>query len=312
MIEILGKIEAIRQYLKTLNIPDEIKRKIQRVSILKSSVYSAKIEGNPLDIESYKTSPDKLKKLEIDNLSMAVDSISKNRLNIFGRETIKNTHKIVLKGIDYKAGNFRNEMSAIFNQANAVVYTPPLPSQILSLINQLITYINSKDERFPLIKAFISHLIFEKIHPFVDGNGRVGRLMIYQVCKIDGYEFNLLIPFEEYVNNNKNDYYYFLDIGLKKTNDYLLFMLKAFYFQAEKLKTEVELELNKKNVVRLPERQDEIFQIVSDHKSVSFNFVRRRFLKVPERTLRYDLKKLAEKGLIVKTGNTRGSFYSKA
>lgn len=312
IIEVLGKIEAIRQYLKTLVIPDETKRKIQRISILKSSVYSAKIEGNPLNLENYKNSPDKLKKLEIENLSKAIDFISKNKINFFNQKTIKNTHKLVLKGINSEAGIWRREISAIFNEAGVPVYVPPPPTMILNLIEQLIAFINSQDEKFPLIKAFISHLIFVKIHPFIDGNGRVGRLMIYQICQVDGYEFNLLVPFEEYVNNNKNDYYYFLDVGFKNTNDYLLFMLKAFYFQAEKLKAEVEQEINKKDNLRLAPRQEEIFNIIKDHKSISLDFIKRRFLKVPKRTLRYDLKKLAEKGLIIKIGNTKGSFYSKA
>ncbi|OGF99694.1 hypothetical protein A3D78_06000 [Candidatus Gottesmanbacteria bacterium RIFCSPHIGHO2_02_FULL_39_14] len=59
----------------------------------------------------------------------------------------------------------------------------------------------------------------------------------------------------------------------------------------------------------LPPRQEEILAIIKDHMNVSFDFIQRRFYKVPARTLRYDLKKLAEKGLVIKVGITRGSFY---
>ena len=76
MLEILGKIEAIRQYLLTLNIPPNVNQKIQRISLLKSSLYSAKIEGNPLDLENYKRSPDKIKKLEIDNIIDTTNLVS--------------------------------------------------------------------------------------------------------------------------------------------------------------------------------------------------------------------------------------------
>ena len=309
MIEILGKIEANRQYLKSLNISSVINQKIQRVSLLKSSLFSAKIEGNPLSFNDYKQSTNNIKKLEISNILKSVNYISKHKIKVINISLIKAVHKLVTNGVHYQAGEFRSEMSAIFNQAGIVVYVCPPPGQIVQLINQLTSYINSKQEKFPLIKAFISHLLFEKIHPFLDGNGRVGRLMIYQICKKDNYQFYPHISFEEYLNENKNDYYHYLDTGLINTDDYLLFMLKAFYWQSEKLKKELEKEINKKTDLLLPPRQDEILLIIKDHRIVSLDFIKRRFLKVPGRTLRYDLKKLCDKNLVVKIGRTKGVYY---
>ena len=60
----------------------------------------------------------------------------------------------------------------------------------------------------------------------------------------------------------------------------------------------------------LPPRQQEIYHIIRDHRMVSFDFIKRRFVPVPERTLRYNLKKLADQGIIVKIGKTRGSLYA--
>ena len=59
----------------------------------------------------------------------------------------------------------------------------------------------------------------------------------------------------------------------------------------------------------LPPRQEEIVRIIRDHVFVSLDLLQRRFAKVPGRTLRYDLKKLQQKSLIVKSGHTRGSLY---
>ncbi len=86
-------------------------------------------------------------------------------------------------------------------------------------------------------------------------------------------------------------------------------MLTAFISQLEEMKKIVFEEMNKKELSLLPPRQDEILNIIRDHNIVSFDFIKRRFLKVPERTLRYDLKKLVEKKYIIKIGKTRGSFY---
>lgn len=59
----------------------------------------------------------------------------------------------------------------------------------------------------------------------------------------------------------------------------------------------------------LPPRRYEILQIIRDHQQVSFNLLKRRFLAVSDRLLRYDLKKLQDVGLIKKRGVTKGAIY---
>ena len=57
-------------------------------------------------------------------------------------------------------------------------------------------------------------------------------------------------------------------------------------------------------------RREEILNIIKDHQLVNFDFIARRFTAINPRTLRYDLKSLLDKGLIVKRGTTKGVFYS--
>jgi len=100
-------------------------------------------------------------------------------------------------------------------------------------------------------------------------------------------------------------------MGLRETNEYLTFMLHSFYEKAELVKKTIHQEISKgKEVLLLPPRQEEIYFIIKDHRMVSFDFLKRRFLKVPGRTLRYDLKKLQDGGYVMKVGKTRGSFYT--
>lgn len=310
ILALVSKIDALRLYFSSVNIPSPIKQKIQRVSLLKSSLFSARIEGNPLVLESLEHSSDKIKKKEITNIITAQKSIDSKIIKFITLEDIKKIHSQVLKNISPDAGKLRTEPGAIFNQAGIAVYMSPPPDQIISLFKNLLDYINNKNESFPLITALISHLIFEKIHPFIDGNGRVGRLLISAILKSKGFEESLSVPFEEYLDENKSDYYFFLDSGLENPNDYLRFMLNAYLVQTEKIKTELESEIEKKDQLFLPPRQEEIYQIIKDHKIISFDEVRRRFLKIPERTLRYDLMKLTQKGIIIKIGKTRGVYYT--
>lgn len=309
MLSLIAKIEAERIYFSQLTLPEKLKEKVQRVSLLKSSLFSARIEGNPLEISDLTRGKEDEKKLEVFNLLEAVRFIETDFKRPLRKETLLELHRRVLKNLSSDAGHFRKEISAIFNQAGMAVYVPPPPSEIPQLLHELLTYANKGEENFPLIIAFISHLVFEKIHPFLDGNGRVGRLLIAAVLKVKGWNFTFTVPFEEYLDKHKDEYYFHLDNGLKETNDYLIFMLGAFSRQIEKIKEQIEEELEKREEAFLPPRQEEIYSIIKDHVVCSFDMIRRRFLQVPARTLRYDLKKLLDQGLIEKSGETKGRYY---
>lgn len=312
ILELIAKIDANKIFFSSITIPSLIKEKIQRMSLLKSSLFSARIEGNPLSFEDLKYErSDAQKKIEVFNILKTIEFIDKNITphKKITKKIILILHGLAMDNLPVEKGVFRKEMGAIFNQAGVAVYLPPPPQKISGLLNKLLVYINSDFEKFPLINAFIAHLIFEKIHPFIDGNGRVGRLLIFLILKSNGQNFNIGIPFEEYLDENKSDYYYHLDNGLSKTEEYLMFMLKSFYFETEKIKELITHELEKKEEILLPPRQEEILNIIKDHAFVSFDMLRRRFLKIPERTLRYDLKKLFDMNLIIKIGKTKGSYY---
>lgn len=312
MVGFIAEIEALRLYLVSLKLPKPIKDKIERVSLLKSSLFSARIEGNPIelsDLESGRQTEQKNKK-EIFNILDAAGFIDKKiKSNKITIDILLQLHASVMKDISLDAGYFRKEVSAIFNKAGIAVYMPPPPSEASSLLNRLLVYINSDKEKFTLVEAFVAHLVFEKIHPFLDGNGRVGRLLIAAILKVREWDIIFSIPFEEYLDIHKDEYYFYLDTGLQKTNDYLLFMLTAFLEELKKIRLQIEEEIEKKEQLFLPPRQEEIYRIIQDHIIASFDIIRRRFLRVPERTLRYDLQKLLERKIIEKSGETRGRYY---
>lgn len=311
MVELIAKIDANLIYFLSIKLPDLLKNKIQRTSILKSSLFSARIEGNTLTYERINNEDSETdEKKEIFNILKAVEFLDHN-IGFSAKITPKiilNLHSLVMRGRKEKGNFFRTDPSAIFNTAGVAVYITPSPKKLPGLIKQMLKYSNSKNENFPLINAFVSHLIFEKIHPFIDGNGRIGRLLIYTISKSKKKDSSFFIPFEEYLDEHKSEYYYYLDDGLENTNDYLVFMLQAFYEQTEKVKQAVEEEMGKDQLLLTP-RQEEVYNIIRDHKIVSFDEIKRRFLKVPPRTLSYNLKKLINKKLVIKIGETKGTYY---
>ncbi len=118
-----------------------------------------------------------------------------------------------------------------------------------------------------------------------------------------------LLNIEEYLDNKRSSYYKSLDEPEKEATSYVEFMLEAVRTTAEKAK---ELILKKQNPDPLDfllPRRAEIYHIIKDHKLVNFDQIRRRFVGVNERTLRYDLKQLQNGGFITKLGITKGVYY---
>lgn len=310
MMELISKIDANLIYLSSVSLPGLLKDKIHRTSILKSSLFSARIEGNTLTYERINREGDETdEKKEIFNILKAVQFIENSDPSLkITLKTILTLHSQVLNELSDDGGFFRTEPSAIFNQTGEAVYITPTPDKISGLLEKLLKFSNSEKEIFPIINAFISHLVFEKIHPFIDGNGRVGRLLVFTILKSKQKDGPFFIPFEEYLDDKREEYYYHLDQGLKNTNDYLMFMLEAYYTQTEKTKQMVADEMEKEQLLLTP-RQEEIYNIIKDHHIVSFDEIKRRFLKVPSRTLSYDLKKLINKKIVIKIGETKGTYY---
>lgn len=99
----------------------------------------------------------------------------------FTDELIKELHRIMLTGISPEAsvGKYKTKDNYIVNSAGSVVFTPPSYKSTQKYMRELLAYINdTADGVNPLIKAAIMHAQFESIHPFEDGNGRVGRLLV--------------------------------------------------------------------------------------------------------------------------------------
>lgn len=305
---LLSSIEASREVIDAIAIPPEIERNIRRKSTLRSALFSARVEGNPLTMDELARSSETQKKLEVMNISRAMNFIAERPGKDIAEKDILKLHEICMKGLG-ETGAFRTNMEAIFNEAGIAIYMPPPPRRLPALINRLVKYINSDREKFIPVKAALAHYIFEKIHPFLDGSGRVGRLLMQKILIQAGYGMGGLLAVEEYIDSHRSEYYRMLEEPEKDATDYLIFMLTAIDETGKNAK-ELILEKQEAEVADyLLPRRAEIYNIIRDHKLVNFDFLRRRFASVNERTLRYDLKKLADQGLIRKRGATRGVYY---
>lgn len=133
--------------------------------------------------------------------------------------------------------------TVLMNWAGEVVYTPPVGEQtIRDLLANLEKYINSDDEVDPLVKLAIIHYQFESIHPFPDGNGRTGRILMILYLGLKGLLTMPILYLSEYINEHKSDYYKVLSwIRTTQDRDSLVrYMLVAVEEQAIKTKDKLE------------------------------------------------------------------------
>ena len=119
---------------------------------------------------------------------------------------------------------------------DTTVYTQPDSVAVLeNLLRNLETYYNDTDDKIdPIIKAAISHYQFEAIHPFADGNGRTGRVLIVLYFVLHGRLDLPLLFISQYLLANRSEYYRLLGTVTKENNwsEWLLFMLKGIEEQA--------------------------------------------------------------------------------
>ena len=117
----------------------------------------------------------------INALNFAMEMLKKlplcNRL-------LKETHGVLMQGVrgqDKNPGEFRNSQNWIGGYGSTLKtakYIPPCPQDMIDAMSDLEKYINSEDDTNILIRAALIHYQFESIHPFLDGNGRIGRMLI--------------------------------------------------------------------------------------------------------------------------------------
>lgn len=127
--------------------------------------------------------------------------------------------------------------TALKNTQRHIIYTPPTGESIIrEKLANLETFINAKTELDPLIKMALMHYQFEAIHPFTDGNGRTGRILLLLYLKLEKLLDTPAIYLSEYIIKNKSDYY--TKLRQVTENDdwesWILYMLEMVEYTANK------------------------------------------------------------------------------
>lgn len=154
---------------------------------------------------------------------------------------IKETHAVLMEGVrgqEKSPGEFRYSQNWIGGQGSTIRnarYIPPNPEDMQTAMSDLEKYMNGDDSLDPLIQAALIHYQFETTHPFLDGNGRVGRLLITLFLMEKGILSHPALYISYFLKMNRIEYYDRMT-QVRKTGDYeqwVMFFLQALSDSAE-------------------------------------------------------------------------------
>ena len=238
---------------------------------------------------------------------------------------IRELHKILMQGVrgEHKTpGEFRTSQNWIGgSRPSNAVYVPPPHTEIAECLTDFEKFINNEEIDTPdLIKIAILHYQFESIHPFLDGNGRIGRLLIPLYIQSKGMLDKSCLYISDFIERNKDTYYDLLT-RVRTHNDmiaWIKFFLEAVIETSktakEKFRSVVELTMKMDKVIMnlpvKPENAKKVFDVLYDEPIVS----RKKILElidIKPTTLNVCINALKEKNIIIETtGYSRNQVFA--
>ena len=230
--EMLELVSEIMENLGKLSGVNELEKlpRLRRVNRIKSIHSSLAIENNTLSIEQVTDVIDGKRVLgpkedivAVQNANLAYKELE--NINSYSIDDLLRIHEIMMNGLVSEAGKIRTGQVGVYNQEGKVVHLAPPAEFVPEQLEQLFDWIRTSPTNM-LIKSSVFHYEFEFIHPFRDGNGRMGRL--WQTALLASWKpIFAWIPIESIIKDNQEDYYNAITLSTSqaKSNIFIVFML---------------------------------------------------------------------------------------
>lgn len=340
----IGVIDASREVISDAHLIPAWEAKFRKEAMERTVHHGTHLEGNKLSEEEVKDILDGKEViareeeiqevLNYRNVLKFIENIATQigpgKNYILTIDTILEVHRLTTEQIltPEQAGLYRIRQVVIRNtQTGQITYTPPPAVEVPYLVEDLVNWINSDEgkEIHPVIKAGIIHYELARIHPFVDGNGRVARAITTLIMFLDGYDIRKFFSLEEYFDENPMDYYLTLqavsnqlvmDTHERDLTPWLEYFVQGVVLELTRLKEKVKrisLDSRVKNPlgseIELNERQMIIMEYLHRHGSMQNKDFRKIFPDYSDDTVLRELKFLNQKGLVKKVGGTKKASY---
>ncbi|MDD3626879.1 MAG: Fic family protein [bacterium] len=219
----LGELDSFSRFIPDIDM-------FILMHIFKEAVISSRIEGTKTNIkealiEENDISPERRDDWkEVHNYVTALnDAIKQLKKLPLSNRLIRNTHKKLIfnvRGENKNPGEFRRSQNWIGgSEISDAVFIPPFHTELPELLSDFEMFLNNRKVKIPhLVRIAIAHYQFETIHPFLDGNGRIGRLLITLYLVSSGILTKPLLYISEYFEKNRLSYYDNLSL-VREKND---------------------------------------------------------------------------------------------
>ena len=305
--EILKLIASISEKLgeakaSFLDKPSPQLRKQNRIKTIHSSL---SIEGNTLSeeqitalLENKRVVGPQKDLLEVLNAIKVYEDL--RQFDLLSKRSFLAAHRVLMDGLMEKPGRFRTSNVGIV-QGSKVAHLAPPAGNVDHLMSELFQYLKKEGE-LVLVKSCVFHYELEFIHPFLDGNGRMGRLW-QTIILMQEYPIFEYLPFETMIRQTQQEYYASLSESDKagKSTVFIEYMLKV-------IDRALAEQLDFRN--RTFTSKDRLEYFLSQGVT---EFSRKDYLKVfkdlSTATASRDLKEGVESGLLEKEGDKRNTVY---
>lgn len=296
--EKLGEINATHLYKP----PTELRKK-NRIKTIQSSL---EIEGNSLTekqitalLENKRVLAPKKDIVEVQNAIKVYEQL--HRLKPNKLKDLEKAHGILMKGLINTAGKLRTKNVGIV-KGSKVEHIAPSGNMVKGLMNDLFTYLKN-DEDVIIIKSCVFHYEFEFIHPFIDGNGRMGRLW-QTLILMQQYPVFEYLPIESLIKENQTEYYNVLSQPdkLGSSTPFIGFMLGIILKSLENL-------LKTQNRTLTTETRVELYKDIIGTNKFSRKDYLQNFKEISQATASRDLKWAVEQEILTKKGDKRLTKY---
>lgn len=330
----IGIIEAAKEVIDHAPLLPYYEKKFRDDAKLRAVHFGTHIEGNELNLnqaEKVLEGQDIVARdrdiQEVINYRKVMDFIGEGseEEKKITEDLIKHIHKLTVNKIldPEKCGEFRKTQVVVKNsQTGEVSFRPPLAIAVLFQLKDLLEFVSSPEfsDIHAVLDSGIVHYELVRIHPFVDGNGRMARALSTLILFQNGYDIRKFFSLEEYFDSDALAYYDALK-SVEKNNGDLTFWLEYFTaglaIELTKIKEKVErvsvdAKLKSKlggAPMMLTDRQLRIIEYIQKAGYLQNKAFSQLFPMVSEDTILNELKALQKNGIITKSGSTKGARY---
>ena len=332
ILKLIGTIESAKEVIENSPLVPAWEAKFREDAMVRTVHHGTHIEGNELNLtEAEKVlagakivgrERDIQEVLNYRNVLKFIEGFDRPEIS---EEVIRHLHELTTHRIlpEETIGIYRKTQVVVKNaQTGEITFRPPASVEVPFLMAAFLQWLNATgaDVVHPVLKAGIGHYEIVRIHPFLDGNGRVARAAATLVLFKEGYDIKQFFSLEEHYDAEPIAYYEALQSVAKLEGNitpWLEYFIEGLAIELTRIKEKVkslstDLKLKKSlggQPLALSERQIKIVEYIQENGFLQNKIFFELFPMISEDTVLRELKDLMKKGIVKKEGSTKGVRY---